>query len=131
MDFGALPPEVNSARMYAGAGSAPLLVAAAGWDGLAEDLYAAAAGYGSVVSGLTAVSWRGPASVSMAAAAASYVGWLNASAALAAQAGGIIPTMQDGNAVSQEYCLTPDLARPTLSRITVEKSRITGIKDAS
>ncbi len=87
MDFGALPPEVNSARMYAGAGSAPLLAAAAGWDGLAEDLYVAAAGYGSVVSGLTAVSWRGPASASMAAAAAPYVGWLNASAALAEQAG--------------------------------------------
>jgi len=30
MDFGALPPEVNSGRMYSGAGPATLLAAAAG-----------------------------------------------------------------------------------------------------
>jgi hypothetical protein len=28
MDFGALPPEINSARMYSGPGSAPMLAAA-------------------------------------------------------------------------------------------------------
>jgi hypothetical protein len=33
MDFGALPPEINSARMYSGAGSAPLLAAASAWSG--------------------------------------------------------------------------------------------------
>ncbi|WP_141249127.1 PPE domain-containing protein, partial [Mycobacterium avium] len=27
MDFGALPPEVNSGRMYAGPGSGPLMAA--------------------------------------------------------------------------------------------------------
>ncbi|MBO0880740.1 MAG: PPE domain-containing protein, partial [Mycobacterium sp.] len=51
MDFGALPPEVNSARMYAGPGAGSMLAAAAGWDGLAADLHATAASYGSVVSG--------------------------------------------------------------------------------
>jgi PPE-repeat protein len=35
IDFGALPPEVNSARMYAGAGAGSMLVAAAAWDALA------------------------------------------------------------------------------------------------
>ena len=38
MDFLALPPEINSALMYAGAGSGPLFVAAAAWDGLAAEL---------------------------------------------------------------------------------------------
>jgi PPE-repeat protein len=83
MDFGALPPEINSGRMYLGPGSGPMLAAAAGWDKLSGELYSAAASYSSVISGLTEGSWRGPASVSMAAAAAPYVGWMNATAAQA------------------------------------------------
>ena len=35
MDFGALPPEINSGRMYTGPGSDSMLVAAGAWDGLA------------------------------------------------------------------------------------------------
>ena len=41
MDFAVLPPEVNSGRMYAGAGSGPLMAAAAAWDGLAAELSSA------------------------------------------------------------------------------------------
>jgi PPE-repeat protein len=85
MDYGMLPPEVNSARMYAGAGAGPLLAAAAVWDNLAAVLYSTAASYSSVISGLTANSWSGPASVSMVAAAAPYVTWMNTTAAQAAQ----------------------------------------------
>ncbi len=33
MNFMVLPPEVNSARIYAGAGPAPMLAAAVAWDG--------------------------------------------------------------------------------------------------
>jgi PPE-repeat protein len=80
MDFGALPPEINSGRMYSGPGSAPMLAAAAGWDQLSGELYSAAASYSSVISGLTGGSWKGPASVSMAAAAATYVAWMAAAA---------------------------------------------------
>src|ERR1700744_891211 len=83
MDFGAYPPEVNSGRMYAGPGVAPMLTASEAWQGLAADLHSAAASYQSVVSGLTAGPWVGPSSSSMAAAAASYVTWLNATAAQA------------------------------------------------
>jgi PPE-repeat protein len=80
MDFGIYPPEVNSARMYTGPGSAPMLTAAEAWEGLAAELHSAANSYQSVVSGLTAGPWLGPASASMGAAAASYVTWLNATA---------------------------------------------------
>jgi PPE-repeat protein len=80
MDFGALPPEINSGRMYFGPGSGPMLAAAAGWDQLSGELYSAAASYSSVVSGLTAGSWQGPASASMAAAAATHVAWMAAAA---------------------------------------------------
>ncbi|UGT94313.1 PPE family protein [Mycobacterium ostraviense] len=87
MDFGALPPEVNSGRMYAGPGSGPMMAAAAGWDGLAAELSTAAAGYGSVITELTSSPWVGPASASMLAAAAPYVAWLNATGEQAEQAG--------------------------------------------
>jgi PPE-repeat protein len=87
IDFGALPPEINSARMYAGPGSAPMLTAAAAWDGLAEDLYSTAGSYGAVISGLTGDAWLGPSSVSMAGAAATYVAWLTGTAGQAEQAG--------------------------------------------
>jgi PPE-repeat protein len=86
MDFGALPPEINSARMYAGPGSGPLLAAAAAWDGLAEDLYSTAGSHGAVISGLTGDAWLGPSSVSMVAAAATYVAWLTRTAGQAEQA---------------------------------------------
>ena len=42
MDFALLPPEINSARMYAGPGSGPTLAAAAAWEALAADLEGAA-----------------------------------------------------------------------------------------
>ncbi len=54
MNFPVLPPEINSVLMYSGAGSSPLLAAAAAWDGLAEELGSAAVSFGQVTSGLTA-----------------------------------------------------------------------------
>ncbi len=81
MDFGALPPEINSGRMYAGPGSGPLLAAAAAWEGLAADLRSTATSYQSVVSELTSGAWRGPASTAMATAATTHVAWLTATAA--------------------------------------------------
>ena len=69
MDFGGLPPEVNSGRMYAGPGSGPMLAAAAAWDGLAAQLHSAAASYESVIASMTA-GWRGPSSAMMTAASA-------------------------------------------------------------
>lgn len=80
MDYGILPPEVNSARMYTGSGSGPLLAAAEAWENLAAELHSAANSYQSVVSGLTAGSWSGPSSTSMAAASQTYTAWLTATA---------------------------------------------------
>jgi PPE-repeat protein len=85
MDFGALPPEINSARMYAGPGSAPMLAAASAWDQLSAELGSAASSYASVVSALTDGSWHGAASASMAAAAAPYVAWMSTTAGQAEQ----------------------------------------------
>lgn len=76
MDFGALPPEVNSLRMYTGPGSAPLQAAAAAWDRLAVELHATAAAYDTVVSVLTDDGWIGPASESMLTAVTPYLAWM-------------------------------------------------------
>ncbi len=83
MDYAMLPPEVNSGRLYAGPGSAPMLVAAEAWEKLTAELYSAANSYQAVVSALSAGPWLGPSSASMAAAAASHVTWLNSTAAQA------------------------------------------------
>ncbi len=84
MDFGVLPPEVNSGRMYAGPGPGPMLAAAAAWDGLAADLHSTAASYSSAIAGLTA-EWQGPSSTTMADAVALYTEWMRASATQAEQ----------------------------------------------
>ena len=81
MDFGSLPPEVNSARMYTGAGPGTLLAASASWDSLAAELLTTAAGYQSVITGLTEKSWIGPSSMSMEAAVAPYLAWMTVTAA--------------------------------------------------
>jgi PPE-repeat protein len=88
MDFGALPPEINSARMYSGPGPATMLAAAAAWDQLGGELHSAASHYQSVVSELASTSWQGPSSVSMVAAAAPQIRWLTATGAQAEQTAG-------------------------------------------
>jgi PPE-repeat protein len=85
VDFGALPPEVNSGLMYAGAGSGSLVAGAAAWEGLASELGSAATSYRAVVSDLTAGPWVGPSSLSMAAAAVPYVAWMSTTASQAEQ----------------------------------------------
>ena len=80
MDYGALPPEFNSARMYAGPGPGSMLAAAAAWNGLAAELRSVASSYGSVISGLIDGPWLGPSSTAMATAAMPYVAWLSATA---------------------------------------------------
>ncbi|CAM3052760.1 hypothetical protein BST27_15135 [Mycobacterium intermedium] len=85
MDFASLPPEVNSARIYAGPGAGPMLVAAEAWEALAAELQTTASAYEATIAGLTAGPWLGPASMSMAAAAAPFGAWLWATAAQAEQ----------------------------------------------
>lgn len=80
MDFGALPPEINSGRMYSGPGPGSLLAAAAGWESLAAELADAARSYQTVIASLIDESWLGPASMSMTAAVTPYIAWMTAAA---------------------------------------------------
>ncbi len=86
--FAALPPEVNSARMYAGPGSAPLLAAAAAWRALADEMHSAETDYESALRDLSSsMAWHGPSSASMWTAAAPFVTWLHTTAGQAEQTG--------------------------------------------
>ncbi len=87
LDFAALPPEINSTLMYAGAGSGPLMAAAASWNNLAAELSTTATQWESIVSTLTTEQWTGGGSAAAAAAAQPYVEWLTTTAAAAEQAG--------------------------------------------
>ncbi len=104
MDFAFLPPEINSARMYGGPGSGSLLAAAGSWDALAAELGTTAETYGSVLSGLTSLQWRGPAAESMATTAAPYVGWLHTTAEQTKETA--IQARAAASAFDQAYAMT-------------------------
>lgn len=83
MDWAALPPEINSARMYTGPGAAPILSASSAWAAIASQLAEAAENITSTVTGL-AEAWMGPSATAMTQAAATYLQWLTTTASLAA-----------------------------------------------
>ncbi|WP_261879074.1 PPE family protein, partial [Mycobacterium marinum] len=100
--FAMLPPEVNSLRMFTGAGSAPMLNAATAWDSMASELGVAASSFSSVTSGLAGDVWQGAASAAMTAAASSYAKLLGAAstraAAAATQAKAVAGVFEDARA---------------------------------
>jgi PPE-repeat protein len=85
MSFMIFPPEINSALMYSGAGSGPLMAAASAWDELAADLETTANSYQAVIQQLTGGPWLGPSSMRMASATAPYITWLQGSSLQAAE----------------------------------------------
>jgi PPE-repeat protein len=87
MSFSLIPPEINSALMFSGAGSGPLLEAAAAWNALAADLDSTATQYQTLITNLTTGPWLGPSSAQMAAATAPYIAWMQGTSATAAQTG--------------------------------------------
>ncbi|MFV0493819.1 PPE family protein [Mycobacterium sp.] len=81
--FAWLPPEINSALMFAGPGAGPLVAAATAWGGLAEELASSVASFTSVTQELTTSNWLGPSAVAMMSVATQYMSWLSAAAAQA------------------------------------------------
>lgn len=86
MDYLSSPPEVTSTKIYSGPGSEPMVVASSAWSSLAAELKSVAASYQAVINQLTGEEWLGPASVTMATAAAPYIAWMQMTAAQAEQA---------------------------------------------
>lgn len=101
MTFSTWPPEVNSALLFDGPGSGPMLEAAAAWDGIANELSSAATAFSSVTSDVAGQAWQGPASALMTDAAAHYVSWLRAAAVQA----GLSATQAQAAATAYEAAL--------------------------
>ncbi|OBI98418.1 PPE family protein [Mycobacterium sp. 1465703.0] len=83
LDYGAFPPEFNSARIYSGPGSGSLMAAASAWSALAAELNASALSYEKVITSLASEEWLGSASLTMAQAVEPYVAWMTSTAAQA------------------------------------------------
>lgn len=111
LDFGAFPPEFNSARMYSGPGSSSLQAAASAWNGLAAELQSAAQGYEKVITQLSSDEWTGTASAAMAAAAQPYVSWMNTTAAEAEHAA----TQARAAAAAYEQAFAATVAPPLVA----------------
>lgn len=84
MDFGALPPEINSASMYSGAGVSSLVEAGQAWGTLAADLTSSAAQFASAAGSLDGI-WLGAAASAMRTSATRYLSWVSQTAEMAAQ----------------------------------------------
>ncbi len=120
LDFGALPPEVNSARIYAGPGSGSLMTAASAWNALAAELNSAALGYEKLITALNSEDWLGPASASMAAAVQPYVTWMTTTAAQAEEAA----TQAQAAAAAYETALAASVPPPLIAANRAETMQL-------
>lgn len=123
LDFGALPPEVNSGRLYAGPGSGPVMATASAWQAIASQLESLGRDYSAVIVGLQG-EWSGVASDAMATAAGEYVEWAGTAAAKAEQTAG----QARAAAVAYETALAATVP-PTV--VTANRARYAALVEAN
>ncbi|WP_067903818.1 PPE family protein [Nocardia vaccinii] len=114
-DFGAWPPEVNSARLTFGPGSAPMIDTAGAYTGMAEALNAAAAASDGSTTAMS-VSWRGVGSDSAQAAFRNHANWLRGQAAVAEEAAAHAAAV--AGAYTAAYATMPPLPAILANRLT-------------
>jgi PPE-repeat protein len=115
MEWHALPPEVNTARLMAGAGPAPMLAAAMGWEALAAALEAQAAELAVRLNAL-GEAWTGGSSDKAIDAAKPMIMWLQ-TAAQQSQMRATRAAAQAG-AYTQALATTPSLIEIATNHIT-------------
>jgi PPE-repeat protein len=110
-----MPPELNTARLMAGAGPAPMLQAAAGWEALAISLEVQADELAASLAALTS-SWSGSASERAVAATMPMVVWLR-TVSLQAQKRALQATAQ-ANSYTLAMTTTPPIPEIEQNHIT-------------
>ena len=120
IDFGAIPPEITSVRMFTGAGSGSLMTASAAWNQVAAELNSAARGYQQTITTLSSDDWQGAASTAMADAAAPYLAWISNTAAEAEQAAG----QARAAASAYDAALASTVPPPMIAANRVERTQL-------
>ncbi|MDC8995598.1 PPE family protein [Mycobacterium marinum] len=111
----AMPPELNTARLMAGAGPAPMLAAAAGWEALAAALDAQAVELTARLNSL-GEAWTGGGSEKALAAALPMVTWLQTASTQAKTRG--LQAAAQAAAYMQAMATTPSLPEIFANHIT-------------
>jgi PPE-repeat protein len=102
-DFAFLPPEINSGRMYSGAGAGSLVAAGQAWENLATELEQTSASYRSIITNID-TAWLGPSAQLMTTAAQPYIMWLTMTAQQVGQLGA--QAMAAASAYESAYAAT-------------------------
>jgi PPE-repeat protein len=111
----ALPPEVNTARLMLGAGPAPMLQAAAGWEGLALLLETQADELAASLSNLASL-WSGMASERAIQATMPTIMWLRTTSAQAMKRA--LQAANQANSYTVAMATTPPLPEIEQNHIT-------------
>ena len=115
MFYGALPPEVNTARLMAGAGPSPMLQAAAAWETLAISLETQAEELAASLAALQG-SWQGSASEQAVTATTPMVVWLRTTALQAQKRA--MQAIAQANAYTVAMVTTPPLPEIEMNHVT-------------
>ncbi len=115
MFYEALPPEINTGRLMAGAGPTPMFQAAAAWETLAISLETQAEELAASLASLTG-SWQGQASEQAVTATTPMVVWLR-TAALQSQKRAMQAIAQ-ANSYMLAMAVTPPLPEIEMNHVT-------------
>lgn len=115
MLYGALPPEVNTGRLMAGAGAVPMYQAAAAWEALAIALETQAEELSASLASL-AGSWQGGASERAVQATMPMVVWLRTSALQAQKRA--MQAIAQANSYLLAMAVTPPLVEIEANHVT-------------
>jgi PPE-repeat protein len=130
MFYGALPPEVNTARLMAGAGEAPMYQAAAGWETLAISLETQAEELAASLVALQG-SWQGTASQQAVDATTPMVVWLRTTALQAQKRA--MQAIAQASAYTAALVTTPPLPEIEMNHVThavLEATNFLGVNTA-
>ena len=118
MCFGRVPPEINSGRMFNGAGSGSMVQAAEAWGQLAGSLRETSA-YCRAVTVQLSQGWQGTVAVAVTSTMAGYLGWLDIAAEQAARAAAQARTAAHAHTSVVAALVSPDAIIINRARLVV------------